>query len=106
VAVPLSPLELRARLDAGEELVLLDVREHEELALARLDGCVHIPMGELGVRAAELDPERPVVCICHHGIRSANVAAYLESLDFEQVFNLTGGVDRWSLEVDPALPRY
>jgi rhodanese-related sulfurtransferase len=105
-ALALTPQELKARLDAGEELVLLDVREDEELEICALDGATHIPMSELSVRHIELDPERPTVCICHHGIRSASVAAALETLDFTELYNLTGGVDRWATDVDPAMPRY
>jgi rhodanese-related sulfurtransferase len=63
-------------------------------------------MGEIPTRLAELDPEREVVVVCHHGIRSAQVAGYLSSVGFEMVLNLTGGIDAWSVSVDPALARY
>jgi len=102
----LTPLELRARLAHAERPVLLDVRESEELEICRLEGVTHIPLGELTVRARELDPQRLVVCICHHGIRSANAAAYLERLGFEQVANLQGGMERWALDLDPQMARY
>lgn len=101
-----APTDLKTRLDAGESFVLLDVREHEELAIAKLDGVTHIPMGEITGRLAELDPDAPIVCICHHGMRSAHVAGYLEQNDFTNVHNLTGGMDRWAAEVDPSLTRY
>ena len=65
----LEPTELRRRLDAGEELVLLDVREEDEWELCRIEGSVWIPMGELSVRHVELDPDRPLVVVCHHGVR-------------------------------------
>lgn len=103
---PITPAELKRRLDAGEDLVLLDVREPEELALCRIEGSIAIPMGELSLRHVELDPERPTVCVCHHGVRSAHVAAALVRLGFEKLYNLTGGVDRWAHEVDPGMPRY
>lgn len=103
----LAPAELQARLASGEELVLIDVREATELAICKLEGVVHIPLGELTARAGELDPDAPVVCICHHGIRSAHAAGYLVTQrDFAQVYNLEGGVDRWALEVDRGFPRY
>jgi rhodanese-related sulfurtransferase len=102
----LTPAELAARLRAGEPLVLLDVREAEELAICALPGSVHVPLGELSRRARELDPGAPTVCICHHGIRSAHAAAALERLGFERLFNLDGGVDRWADDVDPSMPRY
>lgn len=103
---PLSPAALKERLDRGDELVLLDVREHEELAICSLPGVTHIPMGELSVRHIELDPDAETVCICHHGVRSAHAAAALAQLGFETLWNLSGGVDRWSREVDPGMPRY
>jgi rhodanese-related sulfurtransferase len=103
---PITPLELKRRLDAGDELVVLDVREHEELEICRIEGAVHVPMSELSVRHIELDPERPTVCVCHHGIRSASVATALEGLDFGPLYNLTGGIDRWAAEVDPGMARY
>ncbi|MEM7310935.1 MAG: rhodanese-like domain-containing protein [Planctomycetota bacterium] len=104
---PLSPPELKQRLDAGEKLQVLDVREHQELRICALPGAyVHIPLGELALRAAELDPDAPTVCVCHHGIRSAGAARYLAEAGFEELYNLTGGVDRWAAEVDPAMRRY
>ncbi len=102
----LEPRELAARLARGEAPVLLDVREGEELAICALPGVVHIPLGELTRRCEELDPAAELVCICHHGIRSARAAAFLERAGFARVWNLSGGVERWSCEVDPALPRY
>ena len=93
-------------LDTAEPVVLLDVREPEEVALVRLSGSVHIPMGEIPGRLHELDPDAQIVVYCHHGIRSANVAAYLAQRDFTDVANLAGGIDAWSLTVDPSLPRY
>jgi len=92
-------------LDTAEPVVLLDVREPEEVALARLPGSVHIPWGD-SRRLHELDPDAQIVVYCHHGIRSANVAAYLVQRDFTDVANLAGGIDAWSLTVDPSLPRY
>jgi rhodanese-related sulfurtransferase len=103
---PLSPAELARRLEQDADLVLLDVREPRELALCRLAGSISIPLGELERRQAELDPARPIVCICHHGIRSAHAAGRLASAGFQEIYNLSGGLDRWSLEVDPGLRRY
>ncbi len=103
---PLSVTDLHARLQAGERFQMLDVREDMELAIAKLDGIVHIPLGELTSRADELDPDLPTVCICHHGMRSAHAAGYLETLEFEALFNLSGGVDAWAMYVDPEMARY
>lgn len=101
----IAPLELKRRLACGERPLILDVREHEEVAMARFPGATHIAMGEIPSRLAELDPERETVVVCHHGVRSANVAMYLARLGFERVSNLTGGIDAWSA-IDPAVPRY
>ncbi len=102
----LSPRELADRLARGDELQLVDVREPVEWAIGHLPGSVLIPRGSLASRAQELDPDRPVVCICHHGIRSQAAAAFLSGRGFGLVFDLAGGLDRWALEVDPGFPRY
>lgn len=103
----LTPAEVCARLAAGEELCLLDVREDEELERAALPHpYLHLPMGELTVRVGELDPEARWVVVCHHGIRSAHVANFLASQDFACVANLRGGIDAWARDVDPSIPRY
>jgi rhodanese-related sulfurtransferase len=104
----IEPAELQAWLtDAGREPPLvLDVREDWEVQLASLAGAIHIPMSALPARAGELDPERSVVCLCHHGVRSMRVAAFLKQQGFTKVHNLTGGIDAWSRSVDPAVPLY
>ncbi|MEA3121709.1 MAG: hypothetical protein QOH33_1264 [Paraburkholderia sp.] len=86
--------------------VLLDVREPWEISTASIAGCVSIPMREIPARSEELDDETPIVCICHHGARSANVAMFLESRGFKQMFNLQGGIDAWSRQVDTSVPTY
>ena len=90
--------------------LLLDVREPWEFALAaiRIDGLETrlMPMNTVPDRSGELDPAQPVVCICHHGVRSAQVVAFLERQGFEAVYNLAGGVDAWSAQIDAAVPRY
>jgi rhodanese-related sulfurtransferase len=93
----LEPGELKAMLDRGEELVVLDVREHWEVEAAPFQGAVHIPMGELCSRLHELDQERPTVVLCHRGWRSAQAAAYLAQAGFAQVLNLCGGLEAWRL---------
>jgi rhodanese-related sulfurtransferase len=91
-------------------VLFLDVREPWEVATAALaaPGASHlfVPMREIPSRLDELDPAQPVVCICHHGARSAQVVAFLERAGFESVYNLAGGIDAWSFEVDASVPRY
>lgn len=102
----ISPEELQARLNAGANVVLLDVREPMEWAIGHLADAVHIPMRSVPSRIAELDPEVETIVYCHHGSRSAAVAAMLRQAGFRDVRNLTGGIDRWSTTVDAGIPRY
>src|SRR5688572_726275 len=102
----ISPAELRRRLDQGEDLVLLDVRERDEVDLCRIADSLWIPMGEIVQRHGELDPERTTVYICHHGVRSARVAGALAQLGFARALNLSGGIDRWAEEIEPSMRRY
>ena len=101
---------LLASLDAGARPVLLDVREPWEVQTASftLPGVerLAIPMNELPGRLDELDPEQPVLSLCHHGMRSLQVAAFLERQGFDQVFNVAGGIDAWSRQVDASVPLY
>lgn len=85
---------------------VLDVREPWELALARVEMTVDIPMGQIPDRLGELDPSETMVVMCHHGNRSRQVAIFLKQRGFSRVINLAGGIDAWSTEVDPAIPRY
>jgi rhodanese-related sulfurtransferase len=107
----ISPRELDARLrlpeyQTGGGPQLLDVREPWEFGICRIDGAELIPMRQIPSSLARLDRERPVVVICHHGIRSRQVALYLEQQGFKQVYNLTGGVAQWAQDVDPSMPVY
>ena len=98
--------------DSAQALpVLLDVREHWEHALANAVkdtrfAHVHIPMAEVPARLSELDPQRPIACLCHHGARSMSVAAYLAQQGFTQVANVVGGIDAWATEYAPGMARY
>lgn len=101
----ITPRELKSRLEAGGEPVLLDVREPWEFELARLEGSTLIPMSSLEERFSELDPGAETVVICHHGNRSAYVARALGRAGFENVLNLEGGLDAYSF-VDESVARY
>ncbi len=100
--------ELKAKFDAGEPVYLLDVRQPEEHAICRLPGSVLIPLGELPRRTDEVSPEpgATVVVYCHHGVRSLSGAVMLEQSGVANVASLAGGIDAWSLQIDPAVPRY
>jgi rhodanese-related sulfurtransferase len=104
----ISASDLAAWLaDAGrEQPQLLDVREPWEFERARIPGARLVPMREVPARLEEIDPEKEVVAICHHGGRSAQVALFLERNGYGKVHNLVGGVDAWSRTVDPAVPTY
>jgi adenylyltransferase/sulfurtransferase len=102
----ISPTEFVARRDRGDDLLLLDVREPHELAIARVPGVVHIPMGQVPERLAELDAAREIVVLCRSGGRSLQVAKFLESRGYASIANLTGGTLAWSRDVDPGLPTY
>jgi rhodanese-related sulfurtransferase len=85
---------------------LLDVREPHEFGLAAVAGALHIPMGDIVGRLNELDRDKTIVVMCHSGVRSMAVARYLQGEGFARVFNLAGGIDAWSREVDPTVPTY
>ena len=103
----ISVTEFKSLLDAGEGFTLLDVRELWEFQTAQIDGSKHIPMGEIPGRFnQELDPEQHIVVVCHHGVRSMNVTAWLRQQGFEKVQSLRGGIDRWSREIDSSVPLY
>ena len=105
----ISPQDVRRLLDSGDLVVLIDVREPEEHQLARLEEARLIPMrtvpAELTSLEAAADDARLVV-FCHHGVRSLNVVSWLRQHGVASCQSMTGGLDRWSLEIDPAIPRY
>jgi rhodanese-related sulfurtransferase len=86
--------------------VLLDVREASEVQLCQIPGSLHMVMNSVPNRIDELDMGTPIVCICHHGTRSMQVARFLKQRGFDQVINLTGGVHAWALQVDPSMQTY
>ena len=87
-------------------VTLLDVREPHELAISSIPGCVHIPMGQIPGRLNELDKQSTIVVICRSGARSLRVAEFMAASGFESVYNLKGGINAWSTEVDPTLMQY
>jgi adenylyltransferase/sulfurtransferase len=102
----MTPQELHALHQKGENPVLLDVRSHDEVEAAAIAGAVHIPLDELGERVGELDPALKTVVFCHHGVRSLAATGFLRQQGFADVSSLAGGIDRWSVLIDPSVPRY
>ncbi len=100
--------ELKDRLEQNQTPppLLLDVREPWEFKYCQIEGSRSIPMREIPQAAQELDPEQEIVVICHHGVRSMQVAYFLEHAGFSKIINLTGGVAAWAQEVDPRMPVY
>lgn len=105
----ITPGEVQRRLHSGEKLALVDVREPSEFQLARIPGAELIPMRTVPAELSRLDAqaeETPLIVICHHGVRSLNVVHWLREQGVAACQSMAGGIDRWSLEVDPAIPRY
>ena len=102
----LEPAELRARLDRGDAITIVDVREPEEVRIAAFPGALNIPMGEIPARLSELDPNAELVVHCKMGGRSAKAADFLRSVGFTHVLNLKGGILDWIDKVDPTQPKY
>jgi rhodanese-related sulfurtransferase len=102
----ITPAEFAERRGRGEAPLLIDVREPAEFELARVEGAELMPLSRFDEWAPALDPERETVFMCHHGVRSAQVCAFLSRAGFKNLYNLSGGIERWSLEVDPEVPQY
>jgi len=102
----ITPLELRAQLDCGDRVVIVDVREPQEIQICRIQGSVLIPLGDLPRRFSELDANAVIVCQCRSGVRSAKAQDFLRSRGFSNVRNLTGGILAWIDQVDPSQPKY
>jgi len=105
-ALEISARQLAERLASGEDLVLVDVREPHELAIAHFASYLHVPLRSLPARAGELPREKTVVLACHHGVRSMRALEFLREQGFSKLKSLAGGIDAWSREVDSAVPRY
>jgi rhodanese-related sulfurtransferase len=103
----ITPEEVKTKMDQGEKFTLVDVREPWEFETASMDGAKLIPMGDIPARAhQELDPEDHIVVVCHHGVRSMNVTAWLRQQGFEKSQSMRGGIDAWARQVDGNVPVY
>ena len=101
----ISVKELKHKLDQGENIQILDVRQLDEYQFCNLKG-IHIPLGDLAHRLNELDKKQPLAVLCHSGGRSARATFLLQNEGFEEVCNITGGITAWSHEIDPRVPLY
>lgn len=104
----ISPRETAQRLRTGDGFVLIDVREDKELRAARVEGAVHIPLGDLPrrIHELELDELTPFAVMCHGGVRSMKATLYLHQEGLRGARSVAGGIDLWSVAVDPSVPRY
>lgn len=104
-----TPRDVSARLNAGTPTVLIDVREPQEFSICRIAGSELVPMNTVPAelqRLESLADAGDIITICHHGVRSLQVAYWLRQQGLENCFSMAGGIDRWSLEIDPTVPRY
>jgi adenylyltransferase/sulfurtransferase len=102
----IKPADVKERLDRGESLVLVDVREQWEYDVCRIEGARLVPLGSLAASLNTLPDVDEVICYCHHGMRSLDAAAWLRFQGFAKAKSLAGGIERWSVEIDPRVPRY
>ncbi len=102
----ITPEQLQEKLSTGEKPVLLDVREEWEYEICNIDGSIHISMGQINQMLEELSPDNETIVICHHGMRSFQVGAFLESNGFKHIVNLEGGIDAWARTVEPEMAQY
>lgn len=102
----ISVKDLKDRLDKGDKIFLLDVREPHEYSMAKIEGSVLIPLGTLPTALDQLNTDDEIVALCHRGMRSADAVGFLLQQGFSNIKNLVGGIDAWSIEIDPEVPRY
>ena len=105
----ITPQEVKRRLDAGEKLVLIDVRESSEFQQTRIAGAELIPMRSVPAELSRLEArgdDGALIVFCHHGVRSLNVVNWLREQGLSECQSMAGGIDRWSCEIDPSVPRY
>ncbi len=102
----ITPVELKARLDSNDELVILDVREDWECLICTIKGSINISMSNINIMLEQLSKEQETVVVCHHGMRSSQVGFYLEQNGFTKIINLEGGIDAWAKTVDSEMEQY
>jgi adenylyltransferase/sulfurtransferase len=105
-SIEIAPGEVQARLARGEKFAFVDVREKWEYDAAHIEGSTLIPLREIPANLPLLQAAGEIIFFCHHGIRSLDAAAWLQSQGVEGARSMSGGIDRWSTEIDPGVPRY
>ncbi|RUT78007.1 sulfurtransferase [Ancylomarina longa] len=93
-------------MEKNKDMILLDVREPVEVQICHIENAIHIPMGEISGKLNHLPQNKDLVIFCHMGVRSKQITEYLRANGFTRAFNLNGGINRWSVEVDPGVVRY
>lgn len=106
IALEITPAEVKAKLARGEHVRLIDVREPEEHAICHIEGAELIPMRTVPQHLQDLDGDIHLCIFCHHGVRSLSVVDWLRRQGVDNCQSMAGGIDRWSLEIDPEVPRY
>src|SRR4029077_2586434 len=104
--IEITPREVKERIDRGENLLVVDVREKWEFETSRIEGAALVPLREVPENLPRFEDAEEIVLFCHHGMRSLDAAAWLRSQGVEGARSMTGGIDRWSAEIDPEVPRY
>lgn len=104
--IEITPREVKELLARAEDVLFVDVREKWEYDTTHIEGSTLIPLGDIPANLARLERAEQVVCFCHHGMRSLDAAVWLRSQGVEGACSMTGGIDRWSTEVDPRVARY
>jgi adenylyltransferase/sulfurtransferase len=104
--IEITPREVKSMIDRGEKFLFVDVREKWEFDTSWIEGAVLIPMREIPANLAKFEEADQIILFCHHGIRSLDAAAWLRSQDVAGAKSMAGGIDRWSAEIDPGVPRY
>ncbi len=104
--IEITPREVKQRLDRGDQFLFVDVREPWEYQTTHIEGSKLIPLREIPANLAAIESADEVIVFCHHGMRSLDAAAWLRSQGVESARSMSGGIDRWSIEVDPKVPRY
>jgi adenylyltransferase/sulfurtransferase len=104
--IEITPREVKSMIDRGEKFLFVDVREKWEFDTSWIEGAVLVPMREIPANLAKFEEADQIILFCHHGIRSLDAAAWLRSQDIASAKSMMGGIDRWSAEIDPTVPRY